>query len=110
MSETELSIEQKTENAIATAKGIVPSRSAPEDLQKVAQSILNLAHVKAANDSLGDTKELEEELSFVLGRVRPSVDATSLVQITQAAVHLVNARAILLGKTKPKKQGASAYD
>ena len=97
-------MEKKIDAAIGVAKGILLSRTSAEDFQKVAQSILNLSHARSIND--GDSSE-DEELTFVLGKIRPSVDATMLVQLTQAALNLMNAKALLTGKMK-KKPGASA--
>lgn len=104
----EESIEEKIDNAIEVAKDILPSRRPADELQRIAQSILNLSHAKVINDSLGPTEELNKELSHLLGKVRSSIDGTALVQTTQAILHLVNARALLIGKVKPKKPGASA--
>lgn len=100
---------EKIDKAIAVAKGTMASRTQTDDVQKVAQSILNLSHVKSLHADFETTVEEDEELDFVLGKIRSNLDATSLVQLTQAALNLMSARSILLtGKPKPKKQGASA--
>jgi len=102
MSEIE---EEKIDKAIAVARGMMASRTKPDDIQKVAQSVLNLSHVKSQHALFETTEETDEELVFVLGKIRPSIDATELVQLTQAALHLTSARVTLTGKPKQKKTG-----
>ena len=102
-------MDEKIDKAIAVTRGTMASRTAPDDIQKVAQAILNLSHVKTLWSGFETTEEEDEELVFVLGKIRASSDATSLVQITQAALNISNARNIqLTGKPKPKKTGSSA--
>lgn len=100
-------MEEKIEKAVGIAKGIIQSRTKEDDIQKVTQSILNLAHVKSMNAGSDATDELEEEIVYVLGRVRSNLGATELQQITQAALHLMSARTMLAtGKPRLKKQMA----
>ena len=86
-------MEAKIDKAIETAKGIIPSTKAPADLQKAAQAVLNLASAKSCYAGIvKPTKDMDDELSFVLGRVRSNVAATEMQQITQAALHLIQAK------------------
>jgi len=100
-------MEEKIDKAIAVTRGAMLSRTLPDDIQKVAQSVLNLANVKV-QQALFDMEEPDEELAFVLGRIKAHLDATALVQLTQAALCLTNSRVTLTGKPKQKKQGAGA--
>lgn len=94
-------MDEKIDKAIDTAKGIILSRTQQDDMQKVAQAILNLAHVKALHvGSTKPTTEMDEELTYVLGRVRANLGASEIMQVTQAALHLMHAKQILIsGKT-----------
>lgn len=103
-----IEMEQKIDKAIAVARSLMASRATAEDIQKVAQSVLNLSNVKLQSSILETMEEVDDELVLVLGRIRPSVSATELVQLTQAALNITNAVIALTGKQKPKKQGAGA--
>ena len=89
-------MEEKIDKAIEVAKGRLLALTAQADMQKAAQAILNLAQVKgmyAAEVKAGTpTDELNEEIGFVLGRVRSNLGATELQQVTQAALHLMHAK------------------
>lgn len=98
---------ENVDRAIEVAKAMVASRTSPDDIQKVAQSILNLSQSRAIAAEC-DTDEMDEELTIVLAKVRHSLPATALVQITQAVLNLMTSKATLTGKTKTKRQGASA--
>ena len=103
-------MEDKIDKAIGIAKQLLPTRTQKDDVQKVAQSILNLSHVRAIYVGLkNQTTEMDDELALVLGMVRTSLVANELVQLTQAALHLMHAKQLLTeGKPIPKKQGAGA--
>jgi hypothetical protein len=106
---TEETIEAKIDRVTPIVRGTMATSTQPEDIQKVAQSILNLSHVKSLWSGFETTSEEDVELNVVLGKIRSHLDATSLVQLTQAALNLSNARSILLtGRTKTKKPGTSA--
>lgn len=104
----EPTMEEKIDRAIETAKGILPSRAQKDDVQKVAQSVLNLAHAKAIQFGLkSQTTEMDHEIALVLGMVRPALNPTELMQVTQAVLHLMNAKQLLTeGKPTQKKQGS----
>lgn len=101
-------LEENIGKAIEVLKGSIASRTQCDDVQKVAQSILNLSTAKVMCAGSESTDEMDEELAFVLKKIRPHLDATALVQLTQAVLNLTTARITLTGKAKPKKQGASA--
>jgi hypothetical protein len=107
-------MQEKIDKAIATAKAIIPSLKTFSDMQKAAQSVLNLSQTKVAYQCLvKPTAELEEEITFVLGRIRSNVGATELQQITQAALHLMQAKIhgeefVLKKEKTTRKQGGSA--
>ena len=87
-------MEEKIEAAIRTVKGRIVALTVYADMQKAAQALLNLTTAKAVYGNLSETsRELDEELTFVLGRVRANLDATALQQVTQAALHLMQAKA-----------------
>lgn len=96
-------MEKSIEKAISVARSMMASRTTTEDIQKIAQSVLNLSHVKSQSLQF---EEIDNELSLVLNKIRPSLSATELVQLTQAALNITSAVLALTGKTKPKKQGA----
>ena len=87
-------MEEKIDKAIEVVKLRLPSLASHADLQKAAQAVLNLKMAKALYASLGTklNDELDEELGFVLGKVRPSLGANDLQQVTQAALHLMQAK------------------
>ncbi len=104
-------IRESVDKAIEVAKAILPSRPQKEEIQKVAQAILNLAHAKSVLSDIeswdDQNDELNKEIELVLGLVRPSLTGTELVQTTQAALNLINAKATLIErKSTKKKQGA----
>lgn len=103
-------MEEKIDKAIEIAKGIIQSRTQKEDVQKVAQSILNLAHVRAMHASCNRVSTvLDEEMTFVLGLARTNLNGSELMQVTQAALHLAHAKQLLFTEAKTtKKQGASS--
>lgn len=102
-------MEDKISKAIEVTKGSIPSKTQADDLQKVAQSILNLSTAKVSCMSCAgfETDEFDEEIDFLLTKkIRPHLDGTTLVQLTQAVLNLVTAKVTLLtGKPKPKKTG-----
>lgn len=104
-------MDEKIDKAIEIAKGIMISRTQKDDVQKVAQSVLNLAHLRALHyRCTGAYEVLDEEMTFVLGLVRTNLNGNELMQVTQAALHLAHAKELLCteGKRAPKKQVASA--
>jgi|TARA_R100001530_G_scaffold78933_1_gene55082 hypothetical protein len=108
---SEKTMKEKIDNAIKIAKGILPALTNQHaDMQKAAQAVLNLAYTKDINAAFSKpAEEMDEELTFVLGRVRPNLGATEMQQVTQAAMHLMQAKQILIpGKTTPSKKGTGA--
>ena len=87
-------MEEKLNKAIEVAKARIHALTTQSDMQKGAQAVLNLiqteSHYKAIEKP---TKELDPELEFVLGRVRSNLGATEMQQVTQAAMHLMAAKA-----------------
>ena len=108
-------MDEKIEKAITTAKARLPALTAHSDMQKAGQAILNLMVTKATYAGFTKpTDELDEEIGFVLGKVRSNLGATDLQQVTQAAMHLMQAKAQIeelqpqQGTKITKKQGAGA--
>ncbi len=103
-------ISEKLDRAIQVAEGIIPAlqnaQTAAPDIQKAAQAILNLSQAKAQYKALPrPTETLNESLAFVLGRVRPNLNATAMQQVTQAVLHLVAAKTQVEGADQPAKRG-----
>jgi hypothetical protein len=97
-------MEEKLDNAIRTAKGIIPALTQPIDIQKASQAVLNLQTAKAMYAGFRKgTTEFDDELSFVLGKVRSNVAAHEMQQVTQAALHLMHAKAHCEPESKPTK-------
>jgi len=106
-------LEEKIDEAIKVAKSLLPARTQKEDIQKTSQAILNLAYVKSTFNDYSSwenqTDEMDKELGQVLEIVRPGLNGTELVQVTQAALNLMNAKATLIErKSTKKKQGSNA--
>lgn len=105
--ETQVEVEPKVEldpidKAIDVAEKVLLSKTTGDDLQKVAQAVLNLAHVR-----LNKPEHIEDSLRHVLSKIRSNSNPTELVQLSQAALNLTSAR----HSTKPNtetKQGAGA--
>lgn len=105
----------KIEKAVEIAKSIVLSLKAYSDMQKAAQSVVNLRQSKALYAGFDKpSDDMDEELSFILGRIRSNLGATDLQQVTQAVLHLMQAKAIgeetqpQQAKATTKKLGAGA--
>lgn len=99
-------VEEKAEvnlidKAIETTETILLSRTSGDDLQKSAQALLNLAHVK-----LNEPEHVEKSLSHVLLKIRSNSSPTELVQFSQAALNLTSAR--FATKPNTEKLGAGA--
>lgn len=104
-------MDEKIDKAIETAKGIVLVQTKTDDMQKAAQSVLNLKIAKSIYGGLTNpTEDMDEELTFVLSRVRSNLDANALVQATQAVLHLMHAKASGEAPSRigGKKQGTGA--
>ena len=84
-------MEEKIGKAIEIVKRRIPSLTVHADMQKAAQAVLNLRMALAVYDKA--TPELDGELEFMLGRVRSNLGATELQQVTQAVLHLAQAKA-----------------
>ena len=100
-------MQEKIEKAIDIAKMRLPALTDHSDMQKAGQAILNLKMTKAVYAGFDNpTEELNEEIGFVLGKIRSNLGATELQQVTQAALHLMQAKAI--GEDQQPQQGAKA--
>lgn len=104
---------EKIDKAIATAKQRLPALTDHSDIQKAGQAVLNLMMAKAVYAGfVNPTDELNEEIGFVLGKIRSNLGATEMQQVTQAALHMMQAKALgeesqPQGKTT-KKQATGA--
>ena len=82
------------DGAIKVVKKKIPALTVHADIQKAGQAVLNLKAAKSMYKAFGKpTKELDEELAFVCGRLRPNLGATEMQQVTQAVLHLMHAKA-----------------
>lgn len=89
------------DKAIDVAEKVLLSKTIGDDLQKSAQAVLNLAHVK-----LNKPEHIEETLLHVLSKIRSNSSPTELVQLSQAALNLTSARVSL--STKPNIESCRA--
>ena len=97
-------IDEKINKAIEVVKGKFPALTVHVDMQKAAQGVLNLKMAKAQYATFSKpTTEFDEELTFLLGRVRPNLGATEMQQVTQAVLHLMQAKAQGEGGNPPAK-------
>jgi hypothetical protein len=88
-------MKDKLDKAIQITKAKMPCLSVHADMQKAGQAVLNLLQAKAQYLACENpTDELDAELAFVLGRVRPNLGATEMQQATQAVMHLMQAKAL----------------
>jgi len=103
-------MEEKIGKAIEIVKRRIPSLTVHADMQKAAQAVLNLRTAMAMYTGLGNkpTPELDGELEFMLGRVRSNLGATELQQVTQAVLHLAQAKAQVQGECESTVQEAKA--
>ena len=87
-------MQEKIDLAIEVVKAKIHALTVHADMQKVAQSVLNLEMANSQYAQLNPAdKEFDKELVFVLGRVRSNLGATEMQQVTQAALHLMTAKA-----------------
>ena len=91
------------DKAIDITEKVLLSKTTGDDLQKSAQAVLNLAHVK-----LNKPEHIEERLRHVLSKIRSNSNPTELVQLSQAALNLIGARVMLAEKPNTEKPGAGA--
>ena len=87
-------MEEKIDKAIEVVKRRMPALTLPADMQKAAQAVLNLKMAKVQYAGLSGVldDELDEELTFVLSKVRSNLGANEMQQVTQAALHLMQAK------------------
>jgi hypothetical protein len=113
MDKIEATMAEKIDNAITVAKNVLPAvKDDFANVQRCGQSILNLRMTKALYASLvNPSEELDTEISLVLKKVRGNLSGVDMQQVTQAALHLMQAKAMgeesQQGKTT-KKQLAGA--
>lgn len=111
----EATLAEKIDSAITVAKNILPAlKDNFADIQKCGQAVLNLKTTKALYAGfVNPSDELDAEISLALKKVRANVSGTDLQQVTQAALHLMQAKAFGEESQPPgvkttKKQGSSA--
>ena len=94
MSETEVTIDERIENALVVVKNRLAAMTDYADMQKAGQSILNLKMARAIHASIAKpTSEFDKELSFLLGKIRSNSGGNDMQQATQAALHIAQAKA-----------------
>lgn len=99
-------MEEKIDAAIRIAQLRIPSLTVHADMQKVTQAVLNLTQAKALYATFGKpTEEMDDELTFLLSRVRSNLGATELQHVTQSVLNLMHAKA---QSTTATSEGVSA--
>jgi poly-D-alanine transfer protein DltD len=112
MDKIEPTMSEKIDIAIDIAKMRLLSLTDRSDMQKCGQSVLNLKMAKSVYANfVNPSNELDEEISFLLKKVRSNSQSTDMQQVTQAVLSLMQAKAIgeesqQQGKTTTKRQGA----
>lgn len=110
----EATLAEKIDSAIDIAKMRLLALIDHSDMQKCGQAILNLKMARAGYAGfVNPSDELDAEIGFVLKKVRSNLAATDMQQVTQAALHLMQAKAHGEESQPPgvkttKKQGSSA--
>ena len=86
-------MDEKLDAAIRIVQQRLPALTVHADMQKVSQAALNLAQAKALYSTLvKPTGEMDDELAFLLGRIRSSIGATELQHVTQSVLNMMHAK------------------
>lgn len=92
-------MEEKIDKALEVVKRRLVSLTLHADMQKAAQAVLNLKMARCTASGFKQSEDLEEEFDFLIGRVRANLGATEMQQVTQAVLHLVQAKAATADQT-----------